>query len=173
MKFKILRYTEVDSTQNQLKRLLINKKRNYVVVARRQRKGRGRYGRRWESPDGGLWFSFNVDFKMEREKFLIKVCSDLLMTLTGFVPYLNIKPPNDIVYEGKKVAGILIEVWRGYYITGIGVNVNNLEHPDRAISISEITGEKYDILKILKLFLHNFINNPVDTSFYVKNVLYS
>jgi BirA family transcriptional regulator, biotin operon repressor / biotin---[acetyl-CoA-carboxylase] ligase len=105
-----------------------------VVFAESQTKGRGRLGRRWESASHcGLWFSVLL-----RPQLRVPACTQLTITgatalarairnQTGLM--LEIKWPNDIMYEGKKLAGILTELsgeldFVRYVILGIGVNVN-------------------------------------------------
>ena len=106
----------------------------FVVFAERQTKGRGQYGRRWESaPYRGLWFSVLLRPAMTlRESpqltaLLAEVVSVTIATETGCTP--AIKPPNDIYISGRKVAGVLVEgrtASDGSYlaVAGIGINVN-------------------------------------------------
>jgi len=106
----------------------------FVVFAERQTKGRGQYGRRWESaPYQGLWFSVLLRPAMTlRESprltsLLAGVVSATIAEKTGCAP--TIKPPNDIYISGRKVAGVLVEgrtAGDGSYVAvaGIGINVN-------------------------------------------------
>jgi BirA family biotin operon repressor/biotin-[acetyl-CoA-carboxylase] ligase len=106
----------------------------FVVFAERQTKGRGQYGRRWESaPHQGLWFSVLLRPAMTlRESprltaLLAEVVSATIAEETGCTP--TIKPPNDIYISGRKVAGVLVEgrtAGDGSYVAvaGIGINVN-------------------------------------------------
>src|SRR2546423_7931817 len=106
----------------------------FVVFAERQTKGRGQYGRRWESaPYQGLWFSVLLRPAMTlRESprltsLLAEVVSATIAEETGCAP--TIKPPNDIFISGRKVAGVLVEgrtASDGSYlaVAGIGINVN-------------------------------------------------
>ena len=57
MKWNIVTLDEVDSTNEYAKRMASEAPEGTVVVARRQTAGKGRRGRRWASPEGGLWFS--------------------------------------------------------------------------------------------------------------------
>jgi BirA family biotin operon repressor/biotin-[acetyl-CoA-carboxylase] ligase len=106
----------------------------FVAIAERQTKGRGQYGRRWESaPHLGLWLSVLLKPTMTlRESpqlttLLAEVVSATIATQTGTSP--SIKPPNDIYLSGRKVAGVLVEgrtAADGSYVAvaGIGINVN-------------------------------------------------
>ena len=109
-------------------------KEGFVVFAERQTKGRGQYGRGWESPPYlGLWFSILLRPALtlrDSPKLTLLLARDVAATIqeeTGCVP--AIKPPNDIYISGRKVAGILVEgrtASDGSYqaVAGIGVNVN-------------------------------------------------
>jgi BirA family biotin operon repressor/biotin-[acetyl-CoA-carboxylase] ligase len=105
----------------------------FVVAASRQTAGRGRLGRAWESPPGaGLYVSvlLRPDLAMAdagRLTILASVAmADAVETLTGRRP--RIKWPNDLVLEGRKLAGLLIETERnagrvGFAVLGMGINV--------------------------------------------------
>src|SRR3981081_650198 len=105
----------------------------FVVFAERQTKGRGQYGRRWESaPYQGLWFSVLLRPAMtlrESPRVTLLLAEVVAATIAeaGCAP--TIKPPNDICISGRKVAGVLVEgrtAGDGSYlaVAGIGINVN-------------------------------------------------
>src|SRR3954466_9593138 len=86
----------------------------FVAFAERQTKGRGQYGRRWESaPYLGLWFSVLLRPAVslrESPRLTLLLAQDVAATIqqeTGCVPV--IKPPNDIYVGDRKVGGILVE----------------------------------------------------------------
>jgi BirA family biotin operon repressor/biotin-[acetyl-CoA-carboxylase] ligase len=106
----------------------------FVAFAERQTKGRGQYGRHWESaPYLGLWFSVllrpSVTLR-ESPKLTCLLAEAVAATIaaeTGTGP--AIKWPNDIYIAGRKVAGVLVEgrtTSDGSYVAvaGIGINVN-------------------------------------------------
>ncbi|MDD3726655.1 MAG: biotin--[acetyl-CoA-carboxylase] ligase [Candidatus Ratteibacteria bacterium] len=97
-----------------------------IVVAEQQERGRGRYGKKWFSPAGGLYLSWIL----KEEKvflFLSEILTlSIIKTLQHFGIGCRIKLPNDIIVDsGKKIAGILIVKKDTYYIAGIGININN------------------------------------------------
>jgi BirA family biotin operon repressor/biotin-[acetyl-CoA-carboxylase] ligase len=106
----------------------------FVAFAERQTKGRGQYGRRWESPPYlGLWFSVLLRPTMSlRESpkltlLLAEAVAAAIAEETGCAA--TIKPPNDIYISGRKVAGVLVEgriTNDGNYVAvaGIGINAN-------------------------------------------------
>ena len=133
-------YDELDSTNDQLKRLLAQDPQlpeGTVVAARYQTAGRGRDGRSWLSePDTNLMFSLLVRGRKSDE-------SPATLTLAvgvGIARFLkerhklhiSLKWPNDVLIEGKKICGILCEaaVEPGgsadspSFIVGVGLNVN-------------------------------------------------
>ncbi len=128
-------FKEVDST-NQVARKLLRENRageGAVIVAGRQTGGRGRRGRSWQSPVGGLWFSLisRPGLALPDTALLSLVFSVAISrALEKFVEQpVKIKWPNDIYINGKKVVGILLEMSgeldkAEYLITGIGINVN-------------------------------------------------
>ena len=105
-----------------------------VVFAERQTKGRGQYGRRWESaPYLGLWFSVllrpatTLRDSPKLTAMLAEAVAAAIAEVTDCDP--TIKPPNDIYVSGRKVAGVLVEgrtASDGNYVAvaGIGINVN-------------------------------------------------
>ena len=129
----------------------------YVAIAERQTKGRGQYGRRWESaPYQGLWLSvllkpaLTLPESPRLTALLAEVVSSTIAAETGTSP--AIKPPNDIYLSGRKVAGVLVEgrtAADGSYVAvaGIGINVNQTtdDFPDElrttAGSLAMMTGK--------------------------------
>ena len=135
-----------------------------VVVADLQTQGRGRMNRTWFSQKGGLWFTlilrpdlppplaFKVNFAAS--------CS-LATTLNRlFNTRITVKWPNDLLFDGRKLAGMLSEMeTRGDMIEfvniGMGININNDPTPDepRAVSLQSIVGRPVSRQKILAAFL--------------------
>jgi BirA family biotin operon repressor/biotin-[acetyl-CoA-carboxylase] ligase len=128
-----------------------------VVFAESQTKGRGRLGRKWLSPIGeGLWFSVLLRPQLPPgsvTQLTIAAATAVARAIrrqTGLAP--QIKWPNDIWIENKKVAGILTELGAEldrvrYVIMGMGVDVNVHEFPDDlkeiATSLSEAAGHEF------------------------------
>ena len=92
------------------------------------------------------------------------------------IPSLNVKWPNDILSDKKKIAGILIESSMkknkvSDYIIGIGLNVNQFDFGDlkQASSLKKITNINYDLHKISKDFINHFSNIDEDANNYSTN----
>jgi len=130
---EILYYPRLDSSSEALKRSLKDQaiEEGTVYVAGKQEQGKGRRGRRWESPAGGLWFSFllHPDLAMSQIALLsLTFAVALARSLDNLGP-VCIKWPNDVYYRDKKIAGILLEMSgeidsADYLIVGIGLNLN-------------------------------------------------
>lgn len=124
-------------------------KEGVVVFAETQTKGRGRLGRKWESPNRkGLWFSVLLRPKLrpqEATRLTVASATALVRAIrsqTGLKP--EIKWPNDILVHGKKVAGILTELSAEldrvrHVILGVGVDVN-VEPSALPAPISKVAG---------------------------------
>lgn len=161
---------EVDSTNDEAKKRL-QKSSSVLVVAQAQWRGRGRGSRSWESPPGGLWFSLGFKEVLSKGSpsfipILAGVAvADGLRSL-GFAA--RIKWPNDVLIEGKKVAGILVEADTKEgeptgLVIGIGINVNipekELQEKVRETKVGtlmEIAGQRLDLLEVLTRVLQEF-----------------
>jgi BirA family biotin operon repressor/biotin-[acetyl-CoA-carboxylase] ligase len=136
-----------------------------VVVADTQKRGKGRKGRRWESQEGGLYFSFVLSAKNFRDTLQIPLLlglsvSEALGTL-GFDTL--IKWPNDVYLEGKKVSGALVERTGDRIVSGIGINVNQTSFPhdirDTAVSLRMVAGREFSVVEVLSLVLGRLREN--------------
>lgn len=150
-------HEKVASTQHETKRLAESgAEEGTLVVAEAQSEGKGRRGRHWVSPPRmGIYLSLILRPDLEPFNIAqipivmgIGVCESISQ-VTGLQP--RIKWPNDVLLEGKKVAGILVEMSAEpervhYIILGIGINVNTPASifPDdlrsTATSLAEVAG---------------------------------
>ncbi|HEX2985748.1 MAG TPA: biotin--[acetyl-CoA-carboxylase] ligase [Caproiciproducens sp.] len=138
---KIYCFKTIDSTNEEAKRQAMRGAPNgSLFVAERQTGGKGRLGRRWDSPAGeGLWFSVLLRPNVLPEQVSALTLLAGLATceaaraLTGCD--IKIKWPNDLVSGNKKLCGILTEMTAemervDFVVIGTGVNVNNTEFPE-------------------------------------------
>ena len=105
---KTYSFKELDST-NEFAKTLKDADEGTLVIADRQTQGKGRIGRKWYSPEGGLWFSIILkpeDKTLPLQMVIGVAICDALKTL-GI--NANLKWPNDVLIDTKKVAGILAE----------------------------------------------------------------
>ena len=120
----------LESTNETAKELLeTDLEEGLVLWADRQSAGKGRQGRAWASPPGGLYASVNLRPK-EPQAWVLGLLAGMpvVKALRHFGVFAGLKYPNDAVYQGRKIAGILSEgVYRRetyHVIIGIGVNTN-------------------------------------------------
>lgn len=137
---RILYFDSIDSTNNELKRQAENKIcHGMLAVAEEQTAGRGRRGHTWVSPPGtGIWFSFLLkpEIPPDKASMLTLVAAMAVSRAIGDTTGLEseIKWPNDIVVNKKKVCGMLTELSAelscvNYVVIGIGINANTKEFP--------------------------------------------
>ena len=154
-----------------------------VVWSDLQTSGRGQVGNKWESEHSqNLLFSFlllpsNIDAK---DQFIISqiVSLGIIDILNNLKTGFSIKWTNDIYFEDKKIAGMLIEndmSGRQIYssIIGIGLNVNQENFSDEipnAISLKNILGRSFDreellynILEKISFYYNEIYDNKLDT----------
>ena len=163
---RVIYYTSLTSTMEVAKReAQQGTAEGTVIIADEQTAGRGRIKRTWLSPEGNIALSVILYPSLICLPFLIMLASLAVVysieTVTGLKP--QIKWPNDVLINGRKVCGILIESdVRGstvnYAIIGIGVNVNlSLSaFPDllvTATSLSEELGRDVSRLDIIRQLL--------------------
>ena len=126
-----------------------------VVLAIEQTQGRGRRGNTWESQKGGFYASI-VSSKHELLPFIVGI--SVVKILDKHSKELNLKWPNDIIFKGKKLGGILCEDWGNHSIIGIGINLENKPSLENATNLSS-HGIKFDKSVFLASFLFHFDRN--------------
>lgn len=105
---------------------------NGIVSAEIQTNGRGRYGNKWISKKGNIFLSFYKKIKLQRD--IIKYQYKVLKIVQNFLikkglkeQNIQIKDPNDILINNKKICGILVESYKNnkslFVIAGIGLNL--------------------------------------------------
>ena len=127
-----------------------------LVLAEEQTAGRGRDGRTWRSPPGGVWLGFLLRPAVaELAATAIRVGLAVADAVDGVLggPHAGLKWPNDVLVQDRKAAGILCEGrWHGdapqWLAVGVGVNVANeipAELAQRAVALREL---KPDVRRI-------------------------
>ncbi|ASJ02811.1 biotin--[acetyl-CoA-carboxylase] ligase [Thermococcus profundus] len=157
MEWKIIHLEEVDSTNEYAKKIAGTSPEGTVVVAKRQSSGRGRKGRSWASPEGGLWMSVVLKPGKIDPRLAFVGALAVVDVLGDFGINSGIKWPNDVWVGGRKIAGILVE-GRGseYAVLGIGLNVNNPipeELKESATSMMHHVGRGLPLEKVLERLL--------------------
>lgn len=130
---KIQIFDEIDSTNSEsLRQIQSGSIENRAIIANTQTAGRGRRGRQWLSPkNAGVYLSLTRHFSMEANALqalsLVTAISVLDVLQKLGAQGLQLKWPNDVLFEGKKLAGILLELQQkdalSFVVFGVGVNI--------------------------------------------------
>ena len=142
-----------------------------IIIAEKQSAGKGRLGRKWFSPAGGIWLSI-ILYPQLPPSYIPRIT---LMTAVAAVKAIKIctqiepqiKWPNDILINKKKVCGILTEMSAeldmiNWVVVGIGINVNiDLQKfpkdiQENTISLKEVSGKEVLRVKLTQAFLWEF-----------------
>ena len=125
-------FDSIDSTQNQALKMADESANNgTVIIAAKQTGGKGRSGRRWVSPKGGIWFSIILQPKFNISITTLFPIASALALSNALEKTFKISPelkwPNDVTIKGKKVAGILVDASLESnrienMVLGIGIN---------------------------------------------------
>lgn len=123
--YKLISFDKIASTQDYAHDLIAQKKASdkTVITALAQSAGRGRYKRKWVSHHGNLYASFIYRDTERDPRLSYAVAVAIAETLISFGLKPQIKWPNDILIDGKKISGILIEYAQNFVIVGIGINI--------------------------------------------------
>ncbi len=170
MKIHYIHLDTIDSTNNWTKSHLEELSPFTCVTAQEQTAGRGRFQRHWVSPRGEniyatLYFTVPLGsgYLCNLGQLMAFACAKVLRGI-GF--QAQIKWPNDILIQGKKIAGVLTEtVTQGDnigVIIGIGINVNmpseSLDSIDQpATSLFHLSKKKWDLTELIELLMTHFL----------------
>jgi len=144
----VIHFPVVGSTQDEAKsRASQGAPEGTLLIADRQTSGRGRLGRSWISPKGGLWFSLILRPRVRPDHvpgLTLVAALDWVETLRVRGVQAEVKWPNDVWADGKKIAGILTEMSaetdRVHWVAlGVGVNVNNRAPVSTAVPATAVS----------------------------------
>jgi BirA family transcriptional regulator, biotin operon repressor / biotin---[acetyl-CoA-carboxylase] ligase len=131
MSIPIFNFTKIEST-NDFARSLITEHKIFkgIIIADEQTKGRGRYGNKWSSPKGNLYFTIFFPIlrsNLKKIQFLVQL--QIRNILKNYnIKNVSLKWPNDLYINNKKICGILQEsivFGKFFLIIGIGINVKS------------------------------------------------
>ena len=135
----MIRLGSVTSTQDEARELPVGS----VVVAEEQTAGRGRLDRRWEAPPGSALLATFVVAPHPLASIAAGVAA-----ADACGPAVRLKWPNDLLLEGAKLGGILVEGRAGKQLIGIGINLTwappgaaRLEGVERDVLLERLSGE--------------------------------
>lgn len=146
-----------------------------VLIAETQSRGHGQYQRVFESPEGGIYLSvlFRTGMPTEETMQLTSVIGlkmqEAVYNVCGVKA--DIKAPNDLLVNGKKICGILVESYTEpaslAIVIGTGINVNtdcsrfSRELRENASSLAEITGSPVDMARLTEEILRQIVSIPL------------
>ena len=165
-------YREVSSTNTVAKFLSMNDAENgSVIISEKQNAARGRSGKHWESPLGGVWLSIILHPNVEHSKLpLITLATGVAVAKTLEIIGIEnpeIKWPNDIMVNDRKICGILTEAVANFntidnVIIGVGIdaNLDINEFPEElkngTTTVQRELGRKGNENLLIKIFLEEF-----------------
>jgi len=134
-------FRSIDSTQAFVANELKSSKEGDMVMSLVQTAGRGREGRYWYSQGGGLWMTLTlVPPVPEIVAAVSRIATDSIVNALAKygLPHCSVKPPNDVFFGKRKIAGVLVDASvkgdSSLAYLGVGININN-----EPTSISEIS----------------------------------
>jgi BirA family transcriptional regulator, biotin operon repressor / biotin---[acetyl-CoA-carboxylase] ligase len=166
----IFLFNELDSTQDYAMTLPNSESlHGTIVIAKKQNMGKGRIGRTWISPKGGIWMSiiFRPNFSVDNIIFLQFIGALAVANAIHEITKIDckLKWPNDVLINEKKVCGILVDVnlenENKKVVMGMGLNanidsssINNfLDGNVKATTLKEECGNDIDLLFLIKSIL--------------------
>ena len=152
---EILEFKIVGSTNDMAKKLGTKGRKNILIVAEEQTRGRGRNDRAWVSNVGGLYASFVLDESSNLPLVMALCVSETVNQLLSS-EISEVKWPNDILIKGKKVAGILCEGYKNFDIGGVGINVNNRVGFESATTLEKEVGKSFLLGDAVRTLIENF-----------------
>ena len=167
-------FDDIDSTNAEsLRKIKSGNTENRVVIATSQSAGRGRRGRHWLSPkSAGIYLSLTRRFSLEAnalQALSLVTAISVLEALQEFgAQGLQLKWPNDVLFEKKKLAGILLELQQNeasrFVVFGIGVNIElsaeTVDSIDRSVTdLSSIISELPSRVILLAVLLNQLCRN--------------
>ncbi len=179
MKIRLKKFKVVKSTNDIAIKLIKKKiKEPTLITSRKQTKGRGQIGKKWISQTGNLFITvfFRIDeIKINFKQFAVLNAFLLKKLITKkFSKNIEIKWPNDLLFNKQKFCGILQEVIKSgkfsYLIVGIGLNTNIAPKNNsfKSTCLKNIIRKKVSNQKILKYILieyEKFLNLTLKKNF--------
>ena len=168
--WKAYYFESIDSTNSELLRMARHSAvHGTVVIADQQTQGRGRQQKHWESPLGNLYFSFLIDCNVEQAPLLsfitiVSLAQAIEIEVGHQVSSLSFKWPNDLLNQGQKVAGILLEYApdSNQVVIGLGVNLSTAPVSEVGYPIGclkHLSIERQDLIgMVCSEFSKNFIH---------------
>lgn len=172
MKLNVIEFESIPSTNQYLKENYHTLPNCSLCVSHKQTRGRGRLNRVWQDGDGSALFSLLIKENLEDVTFIPLIAAYCtLRVLSRYVDKIQVKWPNDIIFNSKKLAGILVEAVTTdkieAVIVGIGININNKDFDSEISQIATsiyLETKKYisikEIISSISYEIIETITNP-------------
>jgi BirA family biotin operon repressor/biotin-[acetyl-CoA-carboxylase] ligase len=173
---KVYYFNTIDTTQNFAMEIVTRNNMNgTIIIAKKQTGGRGRMKRKWKSPVGGIWMSIIIHPKFGVSSTTLVPIAISLALCIAIEKTLKIKPelkwPNDVTVNGKKVAGVLVDASIvsneiEYMIIGVGINfkikpielANTIKKTPNFYGVTTLVKKDENSLPLLHQFLYELEN---------------
>lgn len=128
-------FDTIDGTNAEAKRMAAGASGNAVLVAKAQTAGRGRYDRAWVSDAGNLFATLLLFPELPAERLPELSFVMALAARDAIGPQVQLKWPNDMLLNGRKTGGILLEsgVAGGKMFVAAGIGINVVSHPEKTM----------------------------------------
>ena len=155
---RIYYFNTIDTTQNFAMKIASKKNEDgSVVISKKQTGGRGRMKRKWRSPVGGIWMSVIIHPEFDATyTTLIPIATSLALCIAiekTLKINTKLKWPNDVILNGKKVAGVLIDasiISNQIESMVLGIGINFKINPDELESSIKTTPNFYGVATLVK-----------------------
>ena len=187
---RVFYFDTIDSTQNFAAKIASNHNENgTIIVSKHQTDGKGRLGRKWESPTGGIWMSIIIQPEFNISYITLVPIATSLALCIAIEKILKIKPklkwPNDVLLKEKKIAGILLDTAIQSnkiesLVLGIGINFkinpskleNKIKKTSNFYGVDTLVEKNEKPLTLVKQFLYELENIfQIINSGYTKKII--
>lgn len=162
-------YEEIDSTQSEIFRLIEKNEiqNGELIIANTQTQGKGTHGRTWYTQKGNIAFSCYIETNCKPQKLeniTVEIAKILVKIFErNYDIHLEIKEPNDLMFNNKKIGGILTQskihadVCK-YLVVGIGINNSTTKFDSKIENIATSIKNEFDIKIDRELIIKEFCN---------------
>ena len=155
---RVYYFDTIDTTQNFAMKIASKKNEDgSVVISKKQTGGRGRMKRKWRSPVGGIWMSVIIHPEFDvTHATLVPIATSLALCIAiekTLKINTKLKWPNDVILNGKKVAGVLIDasiISNQIESMVLGIGINFKINPDELESSIKTTPNFYGVATLVK-----------------------
>lgn len=166
----VIYYKKIDSTQNEIWRLVKDKKieNGTLVIADIQTEGKGTHGRIWHTDEvNNIAFSFFIQTDCNIKKLdgiTVKIAKIIIEILKDRYDIdLKIKEPNDVIYDGKKIGGILtqskiVSEDIKFLVIGIGINTSKMQFTEDIKDVATSIKKEFNVDIDNQEFIAEFCN---------------